>query len=301
MSGDWRTELEQRLVGAVNAAGAWGYSAGSVGAAEPTALAAMALSGRDALAEPVVRSLAWLAELQRADGAVPVSAAAPGPYWPTSLALLGWCAGDEALRARFVGPMNEATRWLLDERGKTVSQKRSVFDHDATLTGWPWVAGNHSWLEPTGYAVLALRARGQGAHPRVREAVKLILNRALPDGGWNYGNRRVFSRALRAFPATTGVALAALSGEPRSAEVDAGIHYLADALPRISAPLSLAWGFIGLQAWDAMPGDAESSLARSARRLAARPVNPHYIAMLLIAGAGGVSFVSRGKEHNHGW
>jgi hypothetical protein len=300
LSGDWRTELEQQLLGAANAAGAWGYSAESVGAAEPTALAAMALSGRDALAEPVERGLAWVTQLQGADGAVPVSAAAPGPYWPTSLALLGWCAGDEALRARFTGPMDAATRWLLDARGKAVSQKHSFFDHDAMLTGWPWVAGTHSWLEPTGYAVLALRARGEGAHPRTREAVKLMLNRALPDGGWNYGNRRVFGKALRAFPATTGVALAALSGEPRSAEVDAGIRCLVDALPRISAPLSLAWGLIGLQAWDAMPGDAELSLARSAKRLAARPVNPHYIAMLLIAGAGGVSFVLRGKERTRG-
>lgn len=296
MSSEWRAKLEQRLVGAVNTAGAWGYTAGSVGAAEPTALAALALSGRDAFAMPVARSLTWLAELRKADGPVPVTAAVPGPYWPTSLAILAWCAGDTALRTRFAGPVNAATRWLLDARGKAIPAQESSLEHDTTLIGWPWVAGSHSWLEPTAYAVLALRARGKGTHPRVREAVTLMLNRSLPDGGWNYGNRRVFGNALRAFPATTGLALAAMAGEPRSAEVDAGIRFLVDVLPRISAPLSLAWGVIGLQAWDAIPDDAEMWLSRAARRLAAQPVNPHYIATLLIAGAGGGLIVSKGKE-----
>jgi hypothetical protein len=239
--------------------------------------------------------LAWVARLQGSNGAVPISASAPGPYWPTSLALLGWSTADATLRARFVGPMQAATRWLLDARGEAIPPDASILDHDTALIGWPWVAGSHSWIEPTGYAVLALRTQGQAAHPRVREAVKLIRNRALPDGGWNYGNRRVFGKALRAFPATTGVALAASAVAPRSAEVDAGIRYLVDALPRIRAPLSLAWGLIGLQAWDAMPGEAEVWLARAAQRLVTRPVNPHYTAMLLIAGAGGGVFALRGQ------
>jgi hypothetical protein len=172
-----------------------------------------------------------------------------------------------------------------------------MYDHDTMLVGWPWVGETHSWLEPTGFAVLALRARGEEGHPRVREAVKLISDRALPDGGWNYGNPRVFGKTLHPFPATTGIALAALAGESRSTEVEAGIRYLVTALPRVRAPLSLGWGLIGLQAWDAMPDDAESWMARAAKQLAGRPVNPHYLAMLLIAGTDGGSFVSHGKEH----
>lgn len=340
LSGDWRAQLEERLSSAADATGAWGYAAGNVGAAEPTALAAIALATNDAYTAPVERGLAWLAAQQGADGALSVSPVTPGPYWPTSLALLAWSAAEHllqpplppgerlgegqlsravstlpqplparegslaapsgaALPNKHKAALETATQWLLNAHGEPIAHAPAL-DHDTTLIGWPWVAGSHSWVEPTGYAVLALRARGLAAHPRVREAVKLILNRALPDGGWNYGNRRVFGQALRAFPATTGVALAALAGEPRSAEVDAGIAYLADALPQISAPLSLSWGLVGLQAWEARPAAAEAWLARAAQRLIARPAQPHYLALLLIAGAGRDVLVAQETEPAHG-
>ena len=60
---------------------------------------------------------------------------------------------------------------------------------------------------------MALRAAGRASHPRVREAVRLLCDRALDEGGWNYGNTRVFANTLQPFPATTGIALTALAGE----------------------------------------------------------------------------------------
>jgi hypothetical protein len=153
------------------------------------------------------------------------------------------------------------------------------------LVGWPWVAGTHSWVEPTAYAVLALRAAGKSEHARVREAVELILDRALPEGGWNYGNRRIFDNVLRPFPATTGVALAGLIKEPRDDRIDVAIDYLGRALQRVRAPLSLAWGLIGLRAWKAQPPDAEAWLAQCASRVAEHPAAPQHDALLLLAGS----------------
>ena len=174
---------------------------------------------------------------------------------------------------------------MLGAHGRQITDDQSIFDHDTTLVGWPWAAGTYSWIEPTAYAIMALRATGNNGHPRVREAVRLVLDRALPDGGWNYGNRSVFGKKLRAFPATTGIALTALAGEPADPSVPAALEYLESELHRVRAPLSIAWGLTGMRAWNAMPAQAESWLQRAAQRLSERPTSPHYVAVLLLAGA----------------
>jgi len=285
MLADWRSVLVKRLVETANAAGAWGYRAVSTGSAEPTALAALALTAIGVAPARVGAALQWLARLQRRDGAVPISAEAPSPHWPTALALLAWLRCNPQDSQTYVVQATKAGKWLTNARGRKVPPDPVVHDHDTTLVGWPWVAGCHSWLEPTGYAVLALRAAGNADHPRVREGVRLILDRALPGGGWNYGNRRIFEHVLRPFPATTGVALAALAGEPHDDRIDAAVEYLTKELRHVTAPLSLAWGLIGLRVWKAWPPEAPAWLRACARRLIDRPANPHYDALLLLAGA----------------
>ena len=285
MPDDWRHDLIERLLHAVNDAGAWGYRSDSTGAAEPTALAALALTANNCASEHVSAALGWLAGLQREDGAVPISSEAEAPYWPTSFALIAWlrCATQD--NEIYGVQTNKALAWLLEARGQKVPPDPNIHDHDTTLVGWSWVAGTHSWIEPTAQALLALRAAGQAQHARTREGVALILDRALPGGGWNYGNRRVLEHVLRPFPATTGVALAALAGERREARIDAAIDCLTEELQRVRAPLSLAWGLIGLRGWNAQPPKAPVLLGECAQRLIAQPANPLYDALLLLAGA----------------
>lgn len=286
----WRRELYEILVNAANPAGAWGYRAGAEAAAEPTALAAMALSAAEnpddeQAARRRETAIHWLAETQRDDGAVPVTGAAGEPSWPTALAILAWLSCGRELAGRHRTNVDRAAARLLETRGKGIQSGDPSRHHDTTLVGWPWVAGSHSWLEPTAYAVMALRASGASDHPRVREATQLIRDRALASGGWNYGNRMALGRELRPFPATTGVALIALAGGPKDGVVAAGLDYLTSELPRIRAPLSLAWGIRGLRAWDTQPDETECWLATAARRVVDSPANPHYIAALLLAGA----------------
>lgn len=282
---DWRPALVERLLGAVNDAGAWGYRAGSSGSAEPTALAALALSATGRAPQRTAGALTWLAGLQRDDGAVPVSADVRRPSWPTALALLAWLRCTPAVAEHYAAHIDKALNWILDARGRRVAPDPAIHDHDSALVGWSWVAKTHSWIEPTAYALLALRAAGRADHPRVREGVELILDRALPAGGWNYGNRRVLENVLRPFPATTGVALAALAGEPCEGCIQTALDYLTAELRRVRAPLSLAWGLIGLRAWHAQPPEAETWLEACAGRLTGQPPHPHYDALLLLAGA----------------
>ena len=45
------------------------------------------------------------------------------------------------------------------------SSANEQLGHDSTLIGWPWVEGTHSWIEPTAWAVLALKSVGTESAP----------------------------------------------------------------------------------------------------------------------------------------
>lgn len=281
---EWRSPLWDRLIRAQQHDGGWSYTLGGQSSPEPTALACIALAGDQSDRDEVRRAVAFLAGAQQSDGRVPALTEVPGAVWPTALAILAWHA------ARHVGPQtwnengHRATDWLLGAAGLPFAFHPEIYDHDTQRIGWAWIEGTHSWLEPTAFAMLALRAAGQVASPRFTEGVQLLRDRPVRSGGWNYGNGRIFKADLRPFPETTGLALAALAGEPRDGVVDAALRYLAHCVRTMTAPLSAAWSVIGLRAWGERPSDAEALLGRAAAirlQAAARPADD---AMLLIAG-----------------
>jgi hypothetical protein len=196
-----------------------------------------------------------------------------------------------------------AVRWLLDAKGRALPRSEDpggVAGHDTTLIGWPWVADTHSWLEPTALAVLALGAAGKGGHPRVEEGLRLIRDRAVESGGWNYGNRSVFGRNLRAQPGPTGVALLALAGTgPRTEEIDRAVAYLRKSLPTVRAAASLGWGLIGLRAWGADPPEADAWLAEAHHDVAGRhDAAPRLAYLLLAAAPRTLAVLGRGEDHS---
>ncbi len=160
--------------------------------------------------------------------------------------------------------------------------------HNTSLVGWPWVPETHSWLEPTAFAILALSREGFGDHPRVQQGLDLILDRAIPGGGWNYGNRAVFGRTLRPQPGPTGIALLALAALGVSTPViPAAIDYLLGTLPNVRAAASLGWGVLGLRAYHACPSVADSWLADALDRSLRRTDATLGLAVLLLAAADG--------------
>jgi hypothetical protein len=102
-------------------------------------------------------------------------------------------------------------------------------DLDTTLVGWPWVASTFSWVEPTSWALIALRFAGKDGHPRAIEGRRLLKNRCLPQGGWNYGNKKVFNHTLMPFEETTAIALLALDEED-SDIINKSLDLLEDSL-----------------------------------------------------------------------
>ena len=298
---DWRQKARQELLRLRGPAPAWGYRQRGAAAVEPTVLACFGLlatrasantnkgsvpkGASDQTGAAVAASSDWLADLQRPDGALGLSPAQQAPGWTTPLALLLWqaAASHEAQRRR-------AVEWLLHQEGTQLSPADDpdhIVGHDAMLVGWPWVAGTHSWLEPTALAVLALRRAGLGTNPRVVEGDRLIRDRAIVTGGWNYGNKAAFGHPLRPQPAPTGLALLALAqGDERirTPIVASAIRYLHETLPTVRASASLGWGLLGLRAWSSEPDQAEEWLAEAYRRATGRPDAAAKLALLLMAG-----------------
>jgi hypothetical protein len=230
-----------------------------------TAWACLACARTPAGGPLAARAAERLAQAQHADGTVAVADAHPEAAWPTPLALLAWQATGTAPERR-----GRAERFLLALCGEAeAAADRGIFGHDTSLRGWPWTVGSHSWVEPTALALLALRRAGRADHPRVQEGVRLLLDRQIPGGGWNYGNTTVYGSELAPQVAATGVALAALAGLSPAPPLAKSLAQLAGALSPVRTPLSLAWGLLGLAAWGIRPAGATAWLAQC-RALAQR-------------------------------
>ncbi len=190
-----------------------------------------------------------LAASQLKDGRVSVALEYPQAFWPTALAALAW-QGSVADR----NAHDLAISFLLNTAGRHF--KKAADDpgvDDTLIKAWPWIENAYSWVEPTALASLALRAAGYGTHPRTRDAVRMLMDRQLPHGGWNYGTTVVYGRELYPQPESTGIALAALAGQVGRMEIQKSLEYLRDQAKRCRSPLSLSWALMGLCAWGEKP------------------------------------------------
>jgi len=203
---------------------------------------------------------AALASGQLKDGRVYLP---PGDaIWPTPLAVFAW-HGDP----QYQESQNRAVELLLKISGTYWSNTpNDPVEHDSSLRGWSWVLGTHSFVEPTAMALLALEITRNDSHARFPEGIRLLLNRQLPQGGWNYGNTRVYGKVLLPFIDTTGMALTALAGHTSEESVKNSINYLRGGVEKCRTPLSLGWALLGLGAWGIFPDESgrwiEQTLAR---------------------------------------
>lgn len=192
----------------------------------------------------------YLSRQQQQDGSIPLTKDTPAVTWPTSLALLAW--DTEAI---FQKERLKATQFLLTAKGRILEKQPRALTHNVKLPGWPWVDNTYAWIEPTAMAVLALKSQGKGEHPRVQQGIQLILDRMLVDGGWNYGNKRVFGTPLLPMPESTGIALCAIKGDVHEKTIKKSLLYLKSIYPDTHTPLSLARTISGLSSFNQRPHD----------------------------------------------
>jgi hypothetical protein len=225
---------------------------------DSTAWGILAFRGAGGEQDILEKHRARLIREQGEDGRVWVHREHSESYWPTALAILAWQNSPPSHAAQ-----DRAIRFLLETTGAhRPHQSDEPAGHDTLLKGWPWVGGTHSWIEPTALAVIALKATGHGQLDRVREAIRMMLDRQLPHGGWNYGNPLVFGRELHPMPESTGAALSGLAGAVDQARVSRSLDYLQGEVDRLGTPISLGWSLLGLAAWDLWPSNGAALVER---------------------------------------
>lgn len=241
----------QFLTAARAADDGWPYRPAAAASMEPScyALLASAAPAREA-------GIRWLLARQNADGAFVL----PGdtePHWTTPLAVfaLANLRAAESQRAA-------AVKWLLTWAGRT-RPSQAALTLDGQLLGWPWTGGAFSWVEPTSYALLALKRSGQRDHPRVAEGEKMLLDRQCGDGGWNYGNPAVFGAKLPGFIPTTALATLALQGSAAANDAARrGLDFLQREIQNHRSALALSLTLLCLAAFGRSIGELATTLAQ---------------------------------------
>ena len=233
------------LVDLAARSGGWSYYADRSSRIEPTCWALLALgpAGADPReAAALTGARTFLRGLQRPDGLL-VEPATPGPnYGWNGLALLALNDRDSLdLVDRLAGGLLAAKGIRIEPDAPGASAVRV----DSRLQAWSWTEGTFSWVEPTAYCMLALKARrvaGPAVEARLAEAEAVLLDRVCEPGGWNYGNAQVLAQDLRPYVPTTALALLALQDKSHHPVVERSLDWLAaHALAeRSSMALSLA-------------------------------------------------------------
>ena len=215
------TDHLDSFVQTMHPAGGWGYAPGQPPQLEPSCLGLLALSlepGRYAKEIELTRQ--YIETNGDPDGSYRPRQGREEAIWPTSLVLF-------VKAALGVKELERTSRYLLGTCGRVPDQEDDgdLHDIDIKLIGWPWAEKNFSWVEPTSWACLALRFVGQGSHPRVEEGMRMLLDRAMDDGGINYGNRRILGKMTDPIPGPTALMLIALQGNSHP-RVAAAVRYL---------------------------------------------------------------------------
>jgi len=235
--------------------GGFGYREHGQAFVEPTALALLALSSREASTErPLVRdTLAALSSWQHPDGSFGSFPGDPDPSWATSPALL-------ALIAHRGARTDDAGRWLASwfapEPPLSAEQAASVkrlMKIDVTIRGWPWQSGEmFATVEPTALGAITLRSwKGEGAAARIAMSLEYLANRECSGGGWNYGNPAFFDSVMKpiTLPTAKGLLASVLCGSAKTKPmIERGARALSALLEANPSRKAHAWGALAFAA-----------------------------------------------------
>ena len=286
------------LVASQNRDGGWGAQIGLVSSTETTALATLALGRLDT---PDARTSAaagvrWLADWQHDDGGWPVSTRVRESTWATPLAVIALHElGREGAAAV------RGARWLLRRTPRQLGLAMSLLNRFAPntmavrlnpeLKGWAWTDDTAAFVEPTCYALLALKRLrphlpGAAVIERIDEAERMVYDRMCRDGGWNYGNSMVLGAELWPYADVTALALLALAEHREREANQRSLAALRSMLQRVDSGLALAWSILCLSAYgeDVTPL-RQRLVARYARTGFLGQTKVVALAMLALSGA----------------
>lgn len=250
------------LINAQRPDGGWGALPDKSSNTECTSLSVLALDTlkNDHSIGNIKGGLDWLIQRQHENGSWPLSDSSTDASWTTALAIIAL-----SRFLRYQEQMVRAARWLLNQEGRTPgllarvisalsSRRTTVVDLDPGLIGWSWVPRTFSWVEPTSYALIALKKvrsslPGTNIEERLHQGELMIYDRMCAGGGWNYGNSKVFGETLWPYPDVTAVALIALQDRRATQGNQESLRALRKMMQETDSGLALSWGSICLSVY----------------------------------------------------
>ncbi len=268
------TEAISLLLRSQNADGGWGATEGKRSNTENTSLAVAALHAlrERSAAERANHGTRWLLQHQNQDGGWPLNEAAKEGSWTSGLAIIALSAFPEHQEA-----VRRAARWLLLQEGSKpgllahlilwVTGKSNINDLNNDLIGWSWVPNSFSWVEPTSYALIALKkARplisDSNVVERINQGEAVIYDRMCKEGGWNYGNSKVLDYALWPYADITAVALIALQDHSGQIANQTSLASLRKTTRETDSGLALSWGTICLDLYGQKTDEWKALIAK---------------------------------------
>ncbi len=267
------------LISAQNPDGGWGFRRGQDSVIEPTGWAVLAMCGLGSehpLSRKKLNGAHFLRQAQLSDGSWPAVAGDETGDWVTSLA----CLALQTIEGS-TPELDAARNWLCrdwpGEGGIWWRMRHRLFGRPQLISqnhrfrGWSWTPGTSSWVEPTAYALLALRpARGSPSFllrvdNRCNLAQKMLCNRMCTDGGWNCGNPSVYGTAGTPLIGPTCWALLALGEFAQRADVrrclSDSLGWLERTYLEAQGPGSLALAHLCLKAFGRSVNTIDSRLS----------------------------------------
>ncbi len=255
-----------------NPDGGWGFGPAKRSSVEPTCWALLALSNATVSqgAGRPARALDWLCQTQLPDGSWPAYRGQPVGCWVSSLACLALSAARGPSQAFGRGlqwlceswPAEGGWWWQLRIR---LSRAGTLVQQDSSLRGWSWTPHTSSWVEPTAFALLALRSAPSALHPpsaarRRQLGERMLYDRMCPGGGWNCGNPMVYGVPGEPAVGPTVWALLALQQHTEREENRQSLDWLARVFPHIQGSGSLALAHLCLRLHNRRPPPLEPTL-----------------------------------------
>jgi squalene cyclase len=251
-------EAVKPILDAQNRDGGWGFLQGRSSNTESTSLCLLALEslGGEQRAANIKRGLDWLMQRQRSEGSWSLNDSSTDASWTTALAIIALSRFPQYRERTAV-----AAQWLLKQEGRTpgiLAQLISAFAFQKNtvalnpdLKGWAWAPRTFSWVEPTSYALIALKKMrsylaGTNVEERIHQGELMIYDRMCDGGGWNYGNSKVFGEALWPYPDVTAVGLIALQDHKISQANQESLQALRRMMQETDSGLALCWASICL-------------------------------------------------------
>lgn len=250
------------LRAAQNPDGGWGFRSGAQSRIEPTAWALIALDrafSADVCGGAIARGFRFLQDSQLPDGSWPAANGQGQGSWVSSLACWAFLSANENRDA-----LKRGLSWLAAERPgdsgawwrfiRSFTSDKKISSQNQSYWGWSWTSGTASWVEPTAYALLVLRASPKEFLPakaadRMKLAEAMLFDRMCPGGGWNCGNPMVYGVPGEPQVSTTVWSLLALRDHTTRTEIQQSLAWLEKNWSRIQSPASLALTQIALNAF----------------------------------------------------